>query len=194
MIRLFCAAICVLLCACASEQPRRSDMPPEPTPAEKPQDVVWGFGQQAITLKIIAKPDLNSVRDVSHALEICVMQAKNREAFFPAAADPQGITELLQCKADGQNIVSAKRIHVQPGQQMTVHLDRMEGARFLAAAAGFNDLIPEDCFSVVSIPLHEITGRNWHFGLNRSYSVANMDAWLFLSDRKLHLEGAERVF
>jgi type VI secretion system VasD/TssJ family lipoprotein len=123
-IRSF-AVICIfsmLIGACASQ----------PLPPPK-----WTYEKDAIEIHIKADPKLNLDDGVAHTLVVCLYQLKDPNAFNQLADDTDGIYKLLECSLFDSGVAASKRIIVYPGKDQSVTLDRAEGAKYVAAVAGY---------------------------------------------------------
>ncbi len=190
--RFACLAAALCLCACGGKEPPVLPPAPKPAPVENPADIVWNFQPRGIRVILQADGELNVLGDNPLALSLCVYQLKSENPFATLAATQQGLLTFLDCGLADPSIVSAKRIYVQPGREDAIFLDRAEGAKYLAVAAGFNNLRPELCIKVVPMPVHsEKTGVPPF--RTTFYEAADMDAFVAVTREAVNLTGAERV-
>jgi type VI secretion system VasD/TssJ family lipoprotein len=131
------AILLLMLAACTATQ-----LPP-------PQ---WTFQRDAIRLHIKADKKLNLDDGESHTLLLCVYQLSDPNTFNQLANDQDGIYKLLDCSLFGDGAAAAKRVIIQPGQDMVLSLDRAEGARYVAFVAGYSILERERIVKMVQIP------------------------------------------
>lgn len=130
-------ALSLLLAACAAKQ-----LPP-------PQ---WTYERDAIRMHITADGKLNLDEGEAHTLLLCAYQLSDPNAFNQLANDQDGLYTLLECSLFGNGAAAAKRMIVQPGQDINMTLDRAEGARYVAVVAGYYILEKERMVKMVEIP------------------------------------------
>jgi type VI secretion system VasD/TssJ family lipoprotein len=128
---LVCFLLCAFLCSCASG----------PTDQQK-----WGYEKDAVVLKITADKKLNIMDKKAHALVLFVYQLTSPNAFNQLADSRAGRAKLLDDSTafDPASVVMSKQVVVNPGKDMTVTLDRAEGAKYVALAAGYFATMDKD--------------------------------------------------
>jgi type VI secretion system VasD/TssJ family lipoprotein len=106
--------------------------------SRSPQDASGGFEPGAVTIKV--QPDdtrLNFFQGEPHALNMCVYQLSDPNAFNMLSKNEEGITKLLGCSDFDPSVASVKTIVVQPAvDEIHVH-DRAMGAKYIGVVAGF---------------------------------------------------------
>ncbi len=140
---LYLSAI-TFLCSCAA------------TPEVKPQ-LEWGYEKGAITVNLKGDPQLNLFQKVPHALVACLYQLRDPNAFNQLRIEPDGLTKLLECGRFDPGVATAKRLVIQPGQELNEALDRAEGARYVGFVAGYYRLHKERSARLFPIPSVEET-------------------------------------
>lgn len=128
----------ILMTACASA--------PLPSPE-------WTYEKDAIEIQIKADPKLNFDDGVPHTLVLCLYQLRDPNTFNQLSDDTDGIYTLLECKLFDGSVATAKRLIVHPGQDTTIVLDRAEGAKYVAVAAGYYVLQKERMIRLIDIPV-----------------------------------------
>ena len=126
-----------LLNACAAKQ-----VPP-------PQ---WTYEKEAIRLHIKADHKLNLDEGEAHTLLLCAYQLSDPNTFNQLSNDDDGIYQLLDCGLFGDGAAAAKRMIIQPDQDLNMTMDRAEGARYVALVAGYYILEKERMVRIVEIP------------------------------------------
>jgi type VI secretion system VasD/TssJ family lipoprotein len=111
-----------LLCSCAPKH-----LPPPEL----------GYEEGGIKIHVKADPQLNLSEGKPHTLLVCVYQLKDPNTFNQLAGDEDGLYQLLECGLFDAGVAAAKRLIVQPGQDTTFNLDRAQGAKYVAVAAGY---------------------------------------------------------
>jgi len=113
----------------------------------------WQYEKDAIKLHLKADPKLNLEEGTPHTLLVCVYQLKDPNAFNQLAGDNDGIYKLLECKLFDASVATSKRIIARPGQDIPLVLDRAEGARYVAAVAGYYTLQKDRMIRLFKIPV-----------------------------------------
>ena len=131
-------AVALMVTACAS-----APLPP-PT---------WTYEKDAIQIHLIADPKLNFDDGVPHTLVLCLYQLRDPNTFNQLSDDMEGIYKLLECDLFDASVATAKRLIVHPGQDVTVTLDRAEGAKYVALAAGYYALEKDRMIRLFDIPV-----------------------------------------
>jgi type VI secretion system VasD/TssJ family lipoprotein len=96
-----------------------------------------GYEEDAIKIHVKADPQLNLSEGKPHTLLVCVYQLKDPNTLNQLAGDEDGLYQLLECGLFNAGVAGAKRLIVQPGQDTTFNLDRAQGAKYVAVAAGY---------------------------------------------------------
>lgn len=140
---LYLSAI-TFLCSCAA------------TPEVKPP-LEWGYEKGAITVNLKGDPQLNLFQKSPHALVACLYQLRDPNAFNQFRVEADGLTKLLECGRFDPGVATAKRLVIQPGQELNETLDRAEGARYVGFVAGYYRLHKERSVRLYPIPAVEET-------------------------------------
>lgn len=146
LARFFC--IWLLLTGCSST-PGPQAPPPVPAPA------VWGYEKDAIELRIQADPQLNLFQKTPHTLLLCIYHLRDPLSFNQLQDERDGLQQLLECGRFDQSVLYARRLVIQPGQEIRETLDRPEGARFINFAAGYYSMQKERMTRSFPVPLGE---------------------------------------
>ncbi len=130
--------ITLLMSACSSQ----------PLPPPK-----WSYAKDAVEIHLKADPKLNFDDGLPHTLAVCLYQLKDPNAFNQLSEDTDGIYKLLDCGLFDAGVATSKRIIVHPGKDVTVTLDRAEGAKYVAAVAGYYVLQKDRMVRMFDIPV-----------------------------------------
>ena len=137
----------VLVCSCATG------------PKIKPV-TEWTFEPGAIRLDIKADAGLNFYDGSPHTIVLWCYQLSNPNKFNQLADDRTGLTKLLEGGQFDPSVADFKREILQPGKPVTLSLDRAEGAKYVAFAAGYYFLNKENAVRLLQIPaVEETQGR-----------------------------------
>jgi predicted component of type VI protein secretion system len=84
-------------------------------------------------------------------------QLSQSSVFSQFLDTPEGRAKLLAGDSFDASVLSRRRLVVQPGETQRVVLDRVEGARYLGAVAGFYNIQTQDMSRLLPI-VRETTG------------------------------------
>jgi type VI secretion system VasD/TssJ family lipoprotein len=132
----------LVLCACAGGRP-----------------TAIGYKEKAIHVKLTADSRLNLYQGGPHALVLCLYQLKDPNAFNQLVEEKDGLLKLLDCSRFDATVANAKRIVIQPGQVEKQDLDRAEGAKYVAVAAGYYTF-KERPTRIYSVPTGSLLGKD----------------------------------
>jgi type VI secretion system VasD/TssJ family lipoprotein len=165
-------AMALLALSCASQKGSR----PAASSELQPED--WRYEKDAIRLVFKADPKLNFREGVPHTLHLCIYQLRDPNAFNQLAADQEGLYLLLGCRTFDASVTSFKGESIQPGQDLTMTLDRAEGSKYVGIAAGYYQIERERTIRLVEIPI-EIRSKGF-FGWTKYAvpGVLNLDVGL----------------
>lgn len=113
----------------------------------------WRYEKDAINLRIKADPQLNLFRENPHTLLLCIYHLRDLDAFNQLQDEKDGLQKLLECGRFDPAVVHARRISLQPGQEISETLDRPEGARFVNVAAGYYSMRKDRVTVSFPVPL-----------------------------------------
>ncbi len=142
----------LLATGCSSGPPPKQPAGSTMTPGSTPETMQWNFAPRALVLHIKADPQLNFADDQAHTLRLCVYQVDKLDAFSEKAATSEGLAELMQCKSFDRSVKDVQSQIIVPGQIETQSLDRAEGAKHVAAVAGYYHLEPGMVSRTWSVP------------------------------------------
>ena len=126
----------------------------ESTKESKPElEPTWSYGEDAIRLLLKSDPALNSYDGLPHTLHFCFYQLRDPNAFNQLSGDEVGLSLLLECGTFDPSVTGFKRITVQPGQDLTLTMDRAEGSRYVGLAVGYYTLEKERIVRLEKIPI-----------------------------------------
>jgi type VI secretion system VasD/TssJ family lipoprotein len=122
--------------------------------ATKPPPIPeYRFAKDAIKLRMKSDPQLNSNQNSPHTLLVCVYQVKDKSMFEQLSSNEDGIYQLLDCEPFNDSVTAAKRLIIQPNQDLTFVMDRMESTKNIGIAAGYFKLEKSRITRIFDIPV-----------------------------------------
>jgi len=97
----------------------------------------WNYEKDAIKLHVKADPQLNLFHKSPHTLVLCIYHLRDPISFNQLQDEKEGLQKLLECGRFDPAVVHARRLVIQPGQELSESLDRPEGVKFVNVAAGY---------------------------------------------------------
>ena len=113
----------------------------------------WAYEKEAIKINLKADRDLNEHGGMPHPLHSCIYQLKDLNAFIKLTGYEDGLRELLNYRCAGFDALAASPMDIQPKQELTLTLDRAEGAKYVAIAAGYYVLSKDRTIRWIEIPV-----------------------------------------
>lgn len=106
--------------------------------ASQPDKVRYVYSPGALTLSFTASKGLNRADGTSHALAFTVYHLSDRAGLDMLRASEEGRRVLMSGERFDASVLSARTVFVQPGAASRMILDRVEGGRYVALAAGYH--------------------------------------------------------
>jgi len=128
---------------------------PPPPPPVIVMPTVWSFGKDAIRLQLKSDPWLNLYDGVPHTLLLCIYQMSDPNAFNQLREEKDGLPKLLECTRFDSSVASSRRHIMQPAKELTLSLDRAEGAKYVGIVGGYYQLEKENSVRLFQIPVKE---------------------------------------
>jgi type VI secretion system VasD/TssJ family lipoprotein len=115
--------------------------------------VEWRYEKDAITLTLQADPQLNLYNNMAHTLQLCVYQLKDPNGFNQLTETEEGLYKLLEGSMFDASVANFKRLNMSPGLSAPFVMDRAEGAKYVAIAAGYATIQRDRITRLISIPV-----------------------------------------
>ncbi|WP_341666713.1 type VI secretion system lipoprotein TssJ [Alcaligenes sp. SDU_A2] len=106
------------------------------------KDLEWQYERDALVLEINADPQLNTWGGQAHTILMVVAQMAEPSVFEPYSSRPDQLSSLLMADSAPTGLLSMDRIFVEPGVKRRIRLARMDKARYVAVALGYQHLDP----------------------------------------------------
>lgn len=164
MVLVLLAAAFVISCAKPAPPPPVVTLPPE-----------WGYAKDAIRLHVKGDSQLNLYQGMPHTVVLCMYHLRDPNAYNQLLEEKEGLYKLLECSRFDPSVTYAKRVVVQPGQELTESLDRAEGAKYVSVVAGYYMLSKEGSTRFYEIPIVEEKRENM---ILRKPGVLSIDLFL----------------
>jgi type VI secretion system VasD/TssJ family lipoprotein len=119
----------------------------------------YTFQKEAVTITLRADPRLNLYQGTPHTLVACTYQLKDPNAFNQLVDEKDGLSKLLECSRFDASVAYAKRLVVQPGQEIRDSLDRAEGAKYVSVVAGYYNLQKWNVVRLFQIPVGTLNSK-----------------------------------
>jgi type VI secretion system VasD/TssJ family lipoprotein len=139
---LFIGVLICCSCSWFSSKPKDSPAPvhdpsTELLKAESKKAAAEAFKKDDITLAIKADPQLNRYQNNAHTLFLCIYQLRDPNGFNQLVEEDGGIQKLMECRRFDGTVVNAKRMVIQPGQELRDVRDRAQGAHYVGVVSGY---------------------------------------------------------
>jgi hypothetical protein len=119
-----------------------------------------------------------------HPLHSCVYQLKDLNAFTKLAGYEDGLRELLDYRCAAFDASAAVPMDIQPGQELTLTLDRAEGVKYVAFAAGFYELSKDRTIRWIKIPM--VTETKGFFKRKKIQKPQHLRIEIILGEKQIH--------
>ncbi|MEK6779645.1 MAG: type VI secretion lipoprotein TssJ [Candidatus Deferrimicrobiota bacterium] len=116
----------------------------------------YPYESGAVRIHLKADPRLNLFDATPHTLFICVYHLRDPNGFNQLLDETDGIGKLLECARFDPSVMGTRKIVVQPGGEVSEAVDRPEGAKYVALAAGYSRLRKEDSVRLYPVPIIEV--------------------------------------
>jgi type VI secretion system VasD/TssJ family lipoprotein len=115
-----------------------------------------GYESGTVRLHIKADPQLNFYQGGPHTLFLCLYHLKDTTMFNQLVDEKDGPSKLLECSRFDSSVVKSKGLIIQPNQELTESLARVEGAQHVGIIAGYyNNFRKERVVRSFRIPMIE---------------------------------------
>lgn len=119
----------------------------------KPPAVEIPYIKDGINIHLRGDNQLNMYQNVPHALVLCAYQLKDAVAFNQIMEEKDGMARLMECSRFDSSVNYAKRLIVQPGQDIYEAMEKIEGTQQIALIAGYYNFQKKQATKILPIPL-----------------------------------------
>ena len=104
--------------------------------AHRPKDD-FSYRKNALVIDIKAENNLNTYNGQSHTVLLGLFELSDPNIFSQMLEQQGSVSKLLGMDAFGGDVVSRRKLIIQPGEHKQLLMDRVEGARYLGVVAGY---------------------------------------------------------
>ena len=119
--------------------------------AKYPPDAPYIKG--GINFHLRGDSQLNMYQRIPHALVLCAYQLRDTNTFNQLMEEKDGMAKLLECGRFDSSVNYAKRLIVQPGQDIYEAMDKIEGANQIGIIAGYYSFQKKQAIKVIPLPM-----------------------------------------
>lgn len=119
-----------------------------------PKDVP--YIQDGINFHLRGDNRLNLYGGVPHALVLCAYQLTDANAFHQMLEEKDGMARLLVCTRFDPTVNYAKKMIIQPGQDLYEAMEKTEGTRQVALIAGYYEFQKKQAVKIISLPMKKM--------------------------------------
>lgn len=141
---LLLALVLPLLAGCSLDARQRQQLSEKMTP---------GYAEGAISIRLIAEPQLNAWKEMPNSVTVFVVQGENNGQLEALLANKTELRALFNGASLSNSPLKNDRYTLMPGQQHTLHIDRVEKVRQFAVIAGYYPFPGEGQMARFSIPV-----------------------------------------
>lgn len=179
LLRIAVVAFLFSLASCASHDETAQQKALEQVEAPK--------ANAAITLNMVATPDLNTVNGLANSCTVLILQASTRSEFDDLIKDPERMKQLFLSAGGDKKQLSLDRYVMMPGQHSVLHIDRAERARYIAVLAGYYPEPGEEQTAILAVPVEVVKKGMWPWSNRWHASLSPLNASFTLGRSALSL-------
>jgi type VI secretion system VasD/TssJ family lipoprotein len=112
--------------------------------------------QDGINFHLRGDNRLNLYGGVPHALVLCAYQLTDANAFHQMLEEKDGMSRLMACTRFDPSVNYAKKIIVQPGQDLYEAMEKTERTRQVALIAGYYEFQKKQAVKIISLPVKKM--------------------------------------
>jgi hypothetical protein len=122
--------------------------------SRRPADAPYIKG--GINFHLRGDQNLNLYQKSPHALVLCAYQLRGVSAFNQMAEEKDGLNKLLECGRFDPSVTYAKKLIVQPGQDIYEAMEKADDSKYVALIAGFYNFQKRQAIKVITLPMKGI--------------------------------------
>lgn len=112
----------------------------------------WVMEPAAISLRVVASPQLNWFDQRPHSVVLKLVQASDGLDFERNRAAPFVLQGMLAGTLDNSKFLDVRTFSIDPGSDTVINLDRLDLARYVGIVVGFYQLDGRESARLVPVP------------------------------------------
>lgn len=115
------------------------------------KDMQWTYAKDGITLHVESTKDLNQWDGQPHALLMVVTEFEDPSSFEPYTKSPNKLATLLLSEETPDGLLNTQRYYIEPDASRTINLARVDKAKYIGIALGYQHLDPRRSVRIYQI-------------------------------------------
>lgn len=128
------------------------------------------FGAGMLTFHISPDRELNSLNEISNSCALLFLQASSKQALQDLMNNPVLIKHFFSGAGKADGILKIDKYIAMPGQEITLHIDRSEGAKYVGIIAGYYPFPGKQHMLLLDIPVDVVEDGLLNKSLHASMS------------------------
>lgn len=123
------------------------------------------FGAGLLTFQISPDTQLNSLNEISNSCALLFLQASGKKTLQDIMNNPVLIRLFFSGSGKVDGILKVDKYIAMPGQEITLHIDRSEGAKYIGVIAGYYPFPGKQHMLLLDIPVDVVEEGWWNKSL-----------------------------
>ncbi|EIU5772674.1 TPA: type VI secretion lipoprotein TssJ [Salmonella enterica] len=128
------------------------------------------FGAGLLTFQISPDAQLNSLNELSNSCALLFLQASGKKTLQDLMNNPVLIKQFFSGGGKADGILKVDKYIAMPGQEITLHIDRSEGAKYVGIIAGYYPFPGKQHMLLLDIPVDVVEEGWWNKSIHTSLS------------------------
>ncbi|HEE9632354.1 TPA: type VI secretion lipoprotein TssJ [Escherichia coli] len=124
------------------------------------------FGAGMITFQISPDTQLNSLNEISNSCALLFLQSSEKKTLQDLMNNPVLIKQFFSGSGKADGILKVDKYIAMPGQDITLHIDRNEGAKYVGVIAGYYPFPGKQHMLLLDIPVEVVEEGWWNKSLH----------------------------
>mgnify|MGYP000642283202 FL=1 len=123
-----------------------------------------------LTFQISPDTQLNSLNEISNSCALLFLQSSGKKTLQDLMNNPALIKQFFSGSGKADGILKVDKYIAMPGQEITLHIDRSEGAKYVGVIAGYYPFPGKQHMLLLDIPVDVVEEGWWNKSLHASLS------------------------